>query len=129
MLHRCYTSCTFVNFHFNFASVVVWRGRDGAQFPLSLPNLSKNKGGRTGEQGKVGFHHKPPKSIKKALAADGAQNYNGCIEEKGPLWEFWRQRWPSVSQIRNPLGKPMVQHNVTKRKNQHLHVQTASWRN
>ena len=46
---------------------MVWRGRDGAPFPLSLPNPTKNKGGRAGEQGKVGFHQKPPKSIKKSF--------------------------------------------------------------
>ena len=62
------------------------------------------------------------------LAADGARKYNGCIEEKGPLWEFWRQRWPWVSQIRNSLGKPIVQHSMTTRQIHHLHVQTAPWR-
>ena len=66
-LISCYISCTFVNFHFNFTSVVVWRSGDGAPLPLSPPNPSKNKGGRTGEQGKVGFHQKPPKSIKKSF--------------------------------------------------------------
>ena len=64
----------------------------------------------------------------RALAADGARKYNGCIEEKGPLWEFWRQRWPWVSQIRNSLGKPIVQHSMTTRQIHPLHVQTAPWR-
>ena len=33
----------------------------------ALSSPCKNKGGRTGEQGKVGFHQKPPKSIKKSF--------------------------------------------------------------
>ena len=32
-----------------------------------LSSPCKNKGGRTGEQGKIGFDQKPPKSIKKSF--------------------------------------------------------------
>ena len=140
---------------------MVWRGRDGAPFPLSLPNPSKNKGGRTGEQGKVGFHQKPPKSTKKSLKIiiGFAPRRFGvfCAHPRGRRIELqllaakhWRQTAPRtvmvalrkrapcgsfggnaglrVSQIRNPLGGPMVQHSMTTCKIHHLHVQTAPWR-
>ena len=49
-LISCYISSGFVNFHFNFASVVVWRGGDGAPLALSRPLVKTKKDGQANRE-------------------------------------------------------------------------------